>query len=76
MGGGGGKAGGQQTAVASPMNTTTDIGDIGKSSKQVEETSTITESAVDKKKLGTRGLQIPLASDKSAPTAADTGVQV
>ena len=76
MGGGGGKTGGKQTAMTAPVETVTDIGDIGKSNKTVDEASIAAESAVDKKKMGTRGLQIPMNSAQSAPTAATTGVQV
>jgi hypothetical protein len=75
-GGGGGKSGGDQTAAVLPTNTVTDVGDIGKSDKTVEEVSPISEDAVDVKKMGTRGLQIPLTSTHSTPTAATTGIQV
>ena len=72
---GGGKAGGGSTSSPMGSSSTTLVGDIGKQAPTMEDTDTIQESAIDKKKMGTRGLQIPLASDKTA-TAATTGVQV
>ena len=76
-GGGGGKGGGQQQQTPDPIQTTTSIGN------QLTNTDATFEAGdeekkragVDKKKLGTRGLQIPLATPKSN-TAATTGVQL
>ena len=77
-GGGGGKGGGgSQVQAPDPIHTTTSIGN------QLTNTDTTFEAGdtekkragVDKKKLGTRGLQIPLATPTSN-TAATTGVQL
>ena len=76
--GGGGKSGGGATDRAAPMITETGgTNELEASAKTAEGTDTIdTEKAVDKKRMGTRGLQIPMNSTQSAATAATTGVQV
>jgi hypothetical protein len=74
--GGGGKSGGTQTAMPAPINTTTPIGGQLDAPTETLDTDTTGVDDIDKKKMGTRGLQIPLASEKSTPTAATTGVQV
>jgi len=75
--GGGGKSGGGATQQAPSMMTTTTIGDgLDVGVKELDNTDVVTDSDLDIKKKGTRGLQIPLASTQSTPTAATTGVQV
>ncbi len=74
---GGGKSGGDQVYVPPPIKTNTSVGSqLDAEAKTVEEEDKT--SAVDKAKLGTRGLQIPLASTNSTtttPTAATAGIQ-
>jgi len=72
---GGGKSGGGQTYTPPPIKTSTSIGNqLEAGAKTLEEEDK--SSAVDKAKLGTRGLQIPLAATKSTPaSAANTGIQ-
>jgi len=66
--------------VPQPINTSTSVG--SKLDTQVEtfDDSKLKDSAVNKSKLGTRGLQIPLASDTSTtPTSvspATTGLKI
>ena len=77
--GGGGKSPTVEAVAPQPINTTTTIGsalDVQTPEYNQEDDKT---SSVDKKKMGTRGLQIPLTSDKSTPTtptAASTGIQI
>ena len=78
-GGGGGKSGGGATQQAPVMQTTTTLGeDLEIGVKELDNTDVVTEDDLAIKKKGTRGLQIPLNSNKSTPTAtpASTGVQV
>jgi len=74
-GGGGGKSGGQQTMAAAPIQTRASVGNQLDIQTPAFEEETVTEETVDKKKMGTRGLQIPLTSGTST-TAAGSGVQV
>lgn len=82
LAGGGGKSGGQQVMTPPPITTRTALGgqDSLNQAQTFDNTKDPISKAVDKKKLGTRGLVIPLAKDNStAPvihTAANTGVQV
>ena len=55
---GGGKSGGGQVATPPPVNTMTSIGNQLDAPVQTLEEEDKT-SMIDKKKLGTRGLQIP-----------------
>jgi hypothetical protein len=80
MAGGGGKAPVIETVAPPPIQTKTDIG-----SQLDTQVATLDESdkkmdSIDKKKLGTRGLQIPLESTQSntttTSTPASTGLQV
>ena len=76
---GGGKTGGQQTAAVPDMITTTGIGSQLDAPMETLEEEASTVDAVDRKKLGTRGLRIPLASNKSntiTPSASTTGFSV
>lgn len=68
---GGGKSGGGQIEVAKPMQTTTSVGSALDAPVQTFEEDK--KDSVDKKKMGTRGLQIPMVSPK---TAASVGVGV
>lgn len=75
----GGKSG--KVAAEKPMdfitNTAVGVGETG--SKTFEESDSKREG-IDKKKMGTRGLQIPLAADASTTditsSAPTTGVQI
>jgi hypothetical protein len=80
MAGGGGKSPTVEAVAPPPIQTTTDIG-----SQLDTQVATLDESkekidSIDKKKLGTRGLQIPLQSTQSTTntqsTPASTGLQV
>jgi len=73
--GGGGK--GQVAAEApKPMQTTTSIGNqLDAQANTFDEGAVDKEKSVDKKRMGTRGLQIPMTSTQTS-TAANTGVQV
>ncbi len=74
-GGGGGKSGGGETAIAPPVQTRTSVGtQLDTKPAEFDETD-VTSDAVEKKKMGTRGLQIPLVSEGTT-TAASTGIQV
>jgi hypothetical protein len=77
---GGGKSGGDQVVIPTPMKTTTSIGNQLDAAPQTLDESKRREDAVDTKKLGTIGLRIPLQTDKSTTTipktAATSGVQV
>jgi len=76
--GGGGKSGGGATQQAPAMMTTTTLGnelDVG--IKELTDDTAAKDETLDIKKKGTRGLQIPLATNnQTTPTAAATGVQV
>ena len=67
---GGGKSGGGQTATPPPMITTTSIGSALDAAQPTFEEDKDKTSMIDKKKLGTRGLQIPLANPTTTNTAA------
>ncbi len=73
---GGGKSGGGQTAAPSPIMTTTAVGSALEGPPVTFEESD--KKVIDKKKLGTRGLQIPLAADKTTTgtTVASGGIQI
>lgn len=76
---GGGKSGGGATAAPTSMMTTTSIGDSLSGKTPTFEDTTASESGVDKKKMGTRGLRIPLAAEESTtkePSASTTGIQL
>ncbi len=77
-GGGGGKVGGGQTYTPPPINTTSSIGNQLDAQATTFEEETGKEKAVDKAKLGTRGLQIPLAAATSTTNTSTPsgGVQV
>jgi len=66
--------GGDETATPPPTETETDTGNevAGAGAKTFDETKTLSKT-VDKKKLGTRGLQIPL---QTPTTVAEGGVQI
>ena len=62
-----------------PVNTTTNIGSQLDTQVETFDDTKIKEDAVDKKKLGTRGLQIPLEAPTSTTqtnTPANTGLQI
>ncbi len=74
--GGGGKMGGGQTyAPPPPVQTTNNIGSQLDAPSETYEDDTIVENDTQKKRKGTRGLQIPLATDKST-TNKSTGIGV
>ena len=79
-GGGGGKSGGGQTMAPPPLPVNTVGNTIDDVVTKTAEEEDAKVDAVDKKKLGTRGLQIPLAAESSTTipttTAAGAGVQV
>ena len=75
-GGGGGKSGGGQTYTPPPINTTSSVGNQLDAQATTFEEDTGKEKAVDKAKLGTRGLQIPLAAATSTTATPSGGVQV
>ena len=76
-GGGGGKSGGGAVQQAPAMTTTTTLGsDLELGVKELDNADVVSEDAVDIKKKGTRGLQIPLTKDNTTSTPANTGVQV
>jgi len=71
--------GGDQIVAPTKMETTTSVGGQLSKAKEANTDATSGESAVNKKKLGTRGLQIPLTSSTSNTTASSpssTGVQL
>lgn len=75
----GGKSG--KVAAQKPQDflTNTGIG-IGETPGKTLDTSTLKADSIDKKKMGTRGLQIPLVADTSTTettsSAPGTGVQI
>ena len=76
---GGGKSGGTQVAAPVPMNTTTTIGNqLDAQTQELGEDDTIDrEATIDRKKKGTRGLQIPLNSGESFTSSpSSSGVQI
>ena len=74
---GGGKSGGGATAAPAPVMTTTSIGNILDTAGETLKEDDKATKAIDKKKLGTRGLQIPLESPQTTPKASVSGgVQV
>ena len=75
---GGGKGAPATPETPKPVSTTTSIGNQLEGQAETADSDTIDkESAVDKKKLGTRGLQIPLTAPSTATVApATTGIQV
>jgi len=76
-GAGGGKSGGGETQAPLPIRTTTSVGSaLDATARTFEEESSDKTDAVDKKKMGTRGLQIPLASPTSDTNTPSGGVQV
>ena len=78
MGAGGSKGKVAPQAVA-PITTTSSIGNkLSAQGSTFNEGAVDKEKSVDKKKLGTRGLQIPMAATQSntKSTPATTGVQL
>ena len=76
---GGGKSGGAQTAAPVPMNTTTAIGNqLDAPTAELGNEDTVDrESTIDRKRKGTRGLQIPLNSGESfTASPSSVGVQL
>ena len=71
---GGGKSGGNQVATPTPLNTMTSIGNQLDAPVQTLEEEDKT-SMIEKKKLGTRGLQIPKTEAKPV-TGTVLGVQL
>ena len=74
----GGKSGEVEAETPMDLVTNTAIGAEVGASKTFED-STKKADTIDKKKLGTRGLQIPLAADTSTTTEvtpSTTGVQI
>lgn len=67
-------------ATPKPISTSTNVGSQLDIQIPTLDDSKIKESAVDKKKLGTRGLQIPLEANTSTTTTestpASTGLQI
>ena len=79
LAGGGGKSGGGQTYTPRPMNTTTSVGNLlDAKAETYSDKDKKKADTIDKKKLGTRGLQIPLVAKKSTTVASPstTGVQI
>ena len=80
MAGGGGKDAQVTPIVPQPINTQTSAGSQLDIQVPTLDDSKIKENAVDKKKLGTRGLQIPLEAPTSTTntesTPASTGLQI
>jgi len=75
----GGKSG--KVAAETPMDfiTSTGIGIGEGATKTFEKDTASAEAGISKKKLGTRGLQIPLVADQTTiagTTAPGTGVQI
>lgn len=76
---GGGKSGGGQVATPPPINTTTSVGSQLDAPAETFDEDTEKLSKIEKKKMGTRGLQIPLtntATTATAPSAYTTGVSI
>ena len=76
---GGGKTGGDQVYTPQPISTTTPTGgQLETNPVTYEESEKDKTKTVDKAKMGTRGLQIPLESTSSntTPTAASTGITI
>ena len=71
---GGGKSGGGQTEVAPPISTTTAVGSALDAPQETFEEEDKLDK-VETKKLGTRGLRIPLGNT-TPTTQANTGVQL
>lgn len=72
---GGGKSGGGATEVAKPITTTTSVGNALDATQEVFEEETDALDTIDKKKLGTRGLRIPLAAESSNTSAEPTAAK-
>ena len=69
---GGGKSGGGQVAAPQPINTLTSVG-VPEAPEETFEEEVVSE--LDKKKIGTRGLRIPMA-DTTYLTPSASGVQL
>ena len=69
---GGGKSGGGQVATPQPISTITSVGVPEAPADTFEEDAV---SALDKKKIGTRGLRIPMANTTYLTPSA-SGVQL
>ena len=69
---GGGKSGGGQVATPQPISTITSVGVPEAPVDTFEEDAV---SGLDKKKIGTRGLRIPMA-DTTYVTPSASGVQL
>ena len=70
---GGGK-GGSEPEVIRPIETSSEVGNLPEGSVETlsEEETKNKEEAVAKKRLGARGLRIPLKSNQSTTTTAST----
>jgi hypothetical protein len=78
MGGGKGTV---KAETPKPITTTTSIGSaLDAAATTFDEGAVDKEKSIDKKRMGTRGLQIPMTSTKSSTltgtSPASTGVQV
>ena len=75
---GGGKAGTVAAEAPRPISTTSTVGNQLDPVENTFSSEEDVNEAVEKKKLGTRGLQIPLATDKGSTvnSATSTGVQL
>lgn len=76
---GGSKSGTVAAETPTPISTTNSIGStLEAPTATFEETGEDVETAVEKKKLGTRGLRIPLVTDKVAGSTVSktNGVQL
>ena len=76
---GGGKSGGAQVATPIPMNTATTVGNqLDAETEELGDADTIDrEATIDRKRKGTRGLQIPLNSGSSfTASPSSSGVQL
>lgn len=76
--GGGGKSGQVAPQAPTAMNTKTAVGSqLDAPEELLEEDSEEEITAIEKKKMGTRGLQIPLADTQSTTvSAAGTGARI
>ena len=75
---GGGKSGGGQVEAPKPITTTTSVGNALSAAPQTFNEEDSLKDKVSTKKLGTRGLRIPLTTDKTKAdnSAASSGVLI
>ena len=76
---GGGKGGSSEPEVISPIQTISDVGGLpeGSIDTYTEDEDKKKEESVAKKRLGARGLRIPLKSTKSTTnTPSQTGLNI